>query len=188
MNKVLKLLILSDIFIFTGFGFVAPILSIFINDNLKGGTILAAGIASGIFLITYSILQIVFSYIFNPKDRYWMLVLGTIFIALTPFGYIFAKNILHIFIVQFIYGIGAGFAYPSWYSLFSSHLEKGKRGFQHSIYYSSVGIGSAITAAVGALIAEKIGFQDVFIFAGILSMAGLFTLFWLNKKESLKKY
>jgi MFS family permease len=188
MNKILKLLVFSDIFIFTGFGFIAPILSIFINDNLQGGTILAAGIASGIFLITSSVLQIIFSYIFNPKDRYWMLIFGTIFIVLVPFGYIFSKNIWHIFIVQFIYGLGAGFAYPSWYSLFSSHLEKGKRGFQHSVYYSSVGIGSAITAGVGAWIAEKIGFEFVFVFAGILSIIGLLILFRLNKKELLKKY
>lgn len=186
MNKVLKWLIISDIFVFTGFGFISPIISIFINDNLVGGTIFAAGLASGIFLITHATLQIAFAYWFNPKDRFWMLLLGTLLISLVPFGYIFSTSINHIYFVQFLYGVGAGFAYPSWSSLFTSNLEKGQRGFQWSIYSSSVGIGSAIAASAGALIAEKISFNLVFILTGIFSIIGLLVLFKLSEKE-LKK-
>ena len=182
MNKTLKLLILSDIFVFSGFGLIAPILAIFIKDNLIGGTIMAAGIASAIFMITHSLLQILFAYKFNPKDRIWMIWLGTGLIALVPFGYIFSTNIYHIYLIQFIYGVGAAFAYPSWASLFTSNLEKGKRGFQWSIYSSSVGIGTAITAGVGALLAEKIGFEWVFGFTGVLAIVGLLFLLKLEKK------
>lgn len=186
MNRTLKLLMLSDVFVFSGFGLVAPILAIFIKDNLIGGSIFYAGIASAIFLITHSILQIIFAKIFNPRDRLWMVLLGTAFIAVVPFGYIFSTHIWHIYLVQLIYGIGAGFAYPSWASLFTSNLEKGRRGLQWSIYSSSVGIGTAITAAIGALLAEKIGFELVFILTGILSIIGLLILFKLEKK-SLRK-
>lgn len=70
MNKTLKLLIFSDIFVLSGFGFIAPILAIFIKDNLVDGTIVAAGIASAIYMITHSLLQILFSYKFNPKTDY----------------------------------------------------------------------------------------------------------------------
>jgi predicted MFS family arabinose efflux permease len=186
MNKTLKLLIISDIFVLSGFGFIAPILAIFIKDNLVDGTIVAAGVASAIYMITHSILQIVFSYKFNPKDRLWMLWLGTGFIALVPFGYIFSTHIFHIYIIEFVYGVGAAFAYPSWSSLFTANLEKGKRGFQFSLYSSAVGIGTAITAGAGALIAEKTSFKIVFILAGILAMGGLLILFKLQKKV-LKK-
>ncbi len=187
MNKTLKILILSDIFVFTGFGLIAPILAIFINDNLAGGSILAAGLSSTIFLITHSVLQIIFAYVFNPKDRLWMLRIGTFLIAIVPFGYIFAKSIWHLFFVEFIYGIGAGFAYPSWSSLFTSHLEKGKRGFQWSLYSSSVGLGTAITAALGAWLAEVTSFQLVFILTGVFAVIGLLYLFRLEKKKTLSK-
>jgi len=182
MNKTLKILILSDIFVFGGFGLVSPILAIFIKDNLIGGTIFAAGAASMIFLITHSLLQLLFAYKFNPKDRIWMLLVGTGLIVLVPFGYIFSTHIYHIYFIEFIYGVGAAFAYPSWSSLFTSNLEKGRRGFQWSIYSSSVGIGTAITAGVGALLAERIGFQWVFAFTGLLGVIGLLLLFKLERK------
>ena len=182
MNKTLKLLIVSDVFVYGGLGLISPILAIFIKDNLIGGTIFAAGVASMIYLITHSILQILFAYKFKPKDRIWMLWLGTAIIALVPFGYIFSTSIYHIYFVELIYGIGAGFAYPSWSSLFTSNLEKGKRGFQYSIYSSAVGIGTAITAGVGAWLAERVSFQIVFALTGVLAIIGLLILFKLEKK------
>lgn len=182
MNRTLKLLILSDIFVLSGFGLIAPILSIYINDNLIGGSIFSAGLASAIFLITRAGLQLLFSYKFNPKDRLWMLRLGTGIIALIPIGYILATNIYHIYIAEFLYGVGAAFAYPTWSSLFTAYLEKGRRGFQYSIYSSAVAIGTALTAAAGAWLAEKIDFKIVFILTGLIAMVGLLILFKLNKK------
>ena len=186
MNKTLKLLIISDVFVLSGFGLVAPILSIFIKDNLIGGTILTAGIASAIFMITHAILQIIFAYKFNPKDRLWMLHLGTFLMVLVSVGYIFSTHFWHIYVVEFVYGIAAALAYPSWSSLFTSHLEKGKRGFQYSIYSSSVSIGTAITAATGAWVAEKIGFEWVFAFTGLMALIGLLVLFKLDKRALRK--
>lgn len=182
MNKTLKTLIVSDVFVYGGLGLISPILAIFIKDNLVGGTIFAAGIASMIYLITHSLLQLLFAYKFNPKDRIWMLKVGTALIALVPFGYIFSTQFYHIYFVEFIYGLGAAFAYPSWNSLFTSNLENGKRGFQYSVYSSSVGIGTAITAGVGAWLAEQTSFQVVFGLTGALAIIGLLLLFRLEKK------
>jgi len=186
MHKTLKLLTISDIFIGTGFGLVVPILAIFIKDNLIGGTLFAAGVASAIFLITHAILQIIFADVFNPKDRRWMLIVGTILIAFVPFGYIFSTTIWHIFIIQFIYGVGAGFAYPSWLSLFTSYIDRKQGGYQWSVYNSSVSIGTAITAALGAWLAGIIGFKWVFLITGLIAMIGLLILFKLDKNIAKK--
>ena len=186
MNTTLKLLIISDILVYGALGFVGPILSIFIDDNLVGGGIFTAGLASTIFLLTHAVLQIIFSYKFNPKDRLWMLWLGTGIIALVPIGYIFSTHIWHLFLAEFFYGLGAAFAYPSWSSLFTAHLENGKRGFQYSLYSSGLGIGTAITATIGGFVAEKIGFKFVFMLTSILAIIGLLILFKL-KKSVLRK-
>jgi len=186
MNKVLKVLTFSDIFLFTGFGFIAPILAIFIKDNLIGGSIAAAGLASAIFLITHAILQVIFAKVFNPKDRMWMLIAGTAIMVVVPFGYIFSTTVGHLYIIQLLYGVGAGLQYPSWYSLFASHLEKGRRGLDWSIYSSGVGIGSAVAAYLGAVIATSLGFNAVFVLAGVLAVVGFIILFALERK-ALKK-
>lgn len=196
MNKTLGILIISDIFILGGFGLITPILAIFIEGGLSDGTVFAAGAASMIWFFTYSILQIVFSYKFNPKDRLWMLRVGTIIIALVPFAYILMTSVVHLYIIEFLYGIGAAFAYPSWSSLFTAHLEKGARGFQYSLHSSGVGFAAAITAGVGGWIADNLsfklgvinltGFQIVFLLTGIVSVTGLLFLFNIEKKALRK--
>ena len=48
MNRTMKLLLLSDIFVLTGFGLIQPILAIYINDGgVTGGTMLTAGMEIG---------------------------------------------------------------------------------------------------------------------------------------------
>ena len=187
MNKALKLLIYSDIVIYSGLGFIGPILAIFVKDNLIGGSISAAGLAMSIFLITYSSLQILFARIFNPKDRLWMIYLGTTIIILVQFSYILLSNIYQLYMLQFIYGIGVAFAYAAWSSMFASHLEKGQRGYQWAMDTSGSGIGGAVTAYLGALIAEKFGFHIVFIIVGIFGVISLLILLKLDKKKVLKK-
>ena len=94
MNKTIRLLMMSDIFLLTGFGLIAPILAIFIKENLVGGTIFAAGFASTIFIVTKIIIQLPFSrYVDNHRDKVKWLIIGTFIIALVPFIYMFATNI-----------------------------------------------------------------------------------------------
>lgn len=175
---------LSDIFVLTGFGLITPILAIFIKEDLAGGSILAAGIASTIFLITKCSIQLPFSkYIDAHKDKVKWLVIGTILIVLVPFVYIFSKTITHVYLAQILYGIGAGLAYPTWLGLWSTHLDRKHESFEWSLYSTSVGIGTAITAIVGAAIANYVGFNLTFGIAGIVSLGGLFILFKLEKQE-----
>ncbi|MDD5177784.1 MAG: MFS transporter [Candidatus Nanoarchaeia archaeon] len=189
MNRTLKLLMISDIVLLTGLGLISPILAIFIKENLIGGTIAAAGIAGTIYLISKSIVQLPFAkYIDSHDHKVKFLILGTFIIALTPFLYIFSTHIYQIYLAQFLYGIGAGLAYPCWLSLYSTNLDKKHEGFEWSVYSTSVGIGVAIAAAIGATMAQFIGFRITFIITGIFALAGAAILIGLEKKaETLKK-
>lgn len=188
MNKTIKLLMLSDIFVFTGFGLIDPILAIFIKENLIGGTILAAGIASMIFLLTKCIVQLPFSrYVDTHDEKVKWLILGTFLIALVPFFYIFATHIKHIYAAQVLYGIASGLAFPTWLGLWSTHLDRNHESFEWSLYSTLSGIGTAATAAIGAGIAEFIGFNYTFILVGIMSLIGCSVLFWLERKQETDK-
>ena len=185
MNKTVKLLMLSDVFIYSGLGLISPIMAIFIS-GIKGGSISSVGIASAIYLITRSIFQIFLSRVFNPKDRLWMLKLGTLLTILVPIGYILSTNVIHIYLTQLLYGVAAGFAFPSWYSLFVCNLEKGKQGSQLSVYSASVSICMAIAAYLGALLVQSYNFKLVFVLTGLIALFGFLILFGLEKKV-LKK-
>lgn len=187
MNRTLKLLIFSDIFVLTGFALISPILAIFIKENLVGGTIAAVGIAAAITTGLRCILQLVFAHIAKPKHRYGMAFVGTFFIAVVPFIYFFSTTVTHIYIAALVHGFGAGLANPAWFSLFANNLSKGQKGWEWSIYSSSVGIGTAIAAFVGAQLASKFGFTPVFIVVGILAMIGCFILLGLTKVEMKDK-
>ncbi|MFH1376381.1 MAG: MFS transporter [Candidatus Woesearchaeota archaeon] len=184
INKTIRLLMLSDIFLITGFGLIAPILSIFIKENLIGGTIFAAGLASALFILTRSVIQLPFSkYVDSHDNKVKWLIFGTLLISIVPFIYIFSTNIWHIYLAQILNGIGAGFAHPTWLGLWSTHLDKKHESFEWSLYSTLAGIGTAVTALIGALIAEFIGFSYTFIFVGLMALVGFFILFGLEKKR-----
>jgi len=65
-------------------------------------------------------------------------------------------------------------------------VRKKESGFQWSIYNSGVSIGTGITAAVGAWLAQEIGFQWVFAITGLIAVAGLLILLKLDKNVAKK--
>lgn len=185
MNRTLKLLMFSDIFVLTGFGLIGPIFAIFIKENLVGGSVFAAGFATTLFIITKSCVQLSFSrYVDRHDDSYRVagLILGTLMIVTTPFIYFFAENINLIYLAQIMHGIGSGLAYPTWLVLWTTHLDKHKESFEWSVYSTVVGLGTAVSAAVGATIAEFLGFRYTFLIVGMISLIGCFTLFGLSRE------
>ena len=136
MNRTIKLLLLSEIFVLTGFGLIEPILAIYINDNIAGGTIFAAGLASMLFLLTKSVIQLPFSkYVDRHGKKTSWLIIGTLIITLVPFIYIFASDINAIYIAQVVHGIGSALAYPTWLSLWSPNLDKNKEKKRRGNYF-----------------------------------------------------
>ena len=174
---------MSDIFILTGYGLIAPIFAIYINNNLTGGSIFAAGLASTIFFITKSLVQLPFSrYVDKHDNKYLLLMVGTFFIVLTPVIYMFAKDIAEIYLAQVIYGVGAGLAFPTWLGIWTKHLDKHHESFEWSLYSTLVNVGIAISASIGAALADYVGFFYTFFLVTVCSLVGLLVLF-LHSKE-----
>jgi DHA1 family quinolone resistance protein-like MFS transporter len=188
MNRTIKLLMLSDVFGATAFGLIGPILAIFIKDNLTGGTIFAAGFASMLFLLTKSLVQLPFSrHVDKSSDKVKWLIAGTAIISVVPFVYIFATDVAHIYLAEILLGIGHGLAFPTWLGLWSINLDKGHESFEWSLYSTLTGVGAAITAAIGAAIAQFAGFTYTFVLVGITSIAGCGILLWLEAEKSIKE-
>lgn len=188
MNRTIKLLMLSDIFVLTGFGLIQPILAIFINEGVVGGTILTAGVASTLFLVTKSLVQLPFSrYVDESQNKTKWLIIGTALIAAVPVMYIFIDNIYQVYLAETLYGIGSGLAYPTWVGLWSMNLNPGKESFEWSVYSTSTGLGTALTAAAGAAIASLAGFTATFILTGVMCLLGCGILLMLDHESASKR-
>ncbi len=190
MNRTIMLLVISDMFVLTGFGLVDPVLSIFIKENLTGGTIFAAGLASMAFIVTKSTVQIFFSKIVDKNDRSFRiksLILGTLIVSSVPFIYVFSNHVNLIYIAQVVHGVGSGLAFPSWMGIWSRNLNIKQRSFEWSFYSTSTGIGTGCAALIGAEIAELFGFIYTFMIVGIISLLGCIVLLGLEMKNNSRQ-
>lgn len=191
MNRTIKTLMLADLVALTAFGLIDPILAIFISGQIPGGTILAAGIASTLFLITKSVVQLPFSlkidrHITHAHTTIWLLG-GTLIFSAVPFLYLVARDIPTIWLIQILHGLGNGLAYPAWLGLWSTHLDPKKESFEWSLYSTLTGIGTAITATIGAALVEVIGFNWTFVIVGCFSLLSsvILTTLYLHQKKIL---
>ena len=189
INHTIQLLMISDIFVLTGFGLIDPILAIYIKDGLSGGTVFSAAFASTLFLLVKSLVQLPFSRNvdkMSDETRSRWLVAGTVLIALVPFIYIFSSSIAYIYLAQVLHGAGSGLAYSAWLGIWSTHLDKNRESYEWSLYSTLVGIGTAISAFVGGFVAQFIGFRLTFALVGVFAMVGCFFLFILMREKRSK--
>jgi len=176
MNPILATLIITDFLALSGLGLISPILAIFIERNVTGGSIAAAGIAQTIYMVVKSVLQLGVGR-FNDRDRayvreYWTSLLGYGVIAIVPFLYLTVETVPQLFLAQALLGVGAAFAYPGWIVIFTKFTDAQREGREWTTYSTVVFIGMAITGALGGILVERYGFRPVFAGWGILSTLG----------------
>ncbi len=184
MHPIVFYLLTADIFIISGFGLIDPIFAVFLTDSITGMTLTSVGVASSIFLVSKSVVQLPFARHVDThndaNDLAWLLRATTV-VMLVPLLYIVAENVYHIYFIQFLYGIGSGIAYATWLGLWSLHLDRGKESFEWSMHSTLTSIGTAIAATMGAVIAEAYGFNALFMTVSALSFCGVVLLLGLQR-------
>lgn len=182
-NKIVKYLILSDIAFWTGWGLLTPVFAIFILDKIIGGSALVVGLASFALLITKSILRIPIGKALDnkasEKDDYLIMVLGLLIASLVPFGFIFSFLPWHIYALEFVRALAMACVVPTWYAIFTRHIDKGREAFSWSIESTGIGFAAGIAGAVGAWLAGLFGFKIVFVLVtlfGLLSSLALLAI------------
>ena len=185
INKVTKIVILSDVALITGFGFVSPIFAIFLEENIQGGGVQVAGFAAAVYWGVRSILQIPFGKYLDKvkgeKDDLWFVVIGNILAALAVFGYIFSSLPWHIYLCQAIYSLGMAMNIPGWSAIFTRHINKGKEAFEWSTRSTFIGVGAGISGALGGIIAAQFGFSILFVIVATFVLISAFLPFLIYK-------
>ena len=177
VNKIIRTLVLGDIMFFSAYGLIGPIFAVFVTNQVTGATIATAGFAATINLLVRSLLQMpVARYIDRhkgEKDDFKFMVAGSTLISIVPFVYFFITTPLHLYLAQVVLGIGGALANPGWYAIFTRHIDKNKEGTEWTLENIGVGLAAAGAAAIGGILAQHFGFQNLFLIVGIISLLGL---------------
>ena len=111
-----------------------------------------------------------------------MSIMGTVLMALVYFLFIFVTDILHLYLLQGLMGLAAAIAFPGWYSIFTKHVDKGKEGFEWSLYDVVLGLGMAGMAALGGFLADAYGFNVLFVLISGFTLLGALLLLLIKNR------
>ena len=179
MNPVIKILITVDFFVFFGLGLISPVFAIFFKEDLTGGTVSAVGIATTVYLLVKAIAQIPIAR-FTDRERanvreFWTLVVGQFIIACVPFLYFVMQDVVQLYAIQALYGLGAALAFPGFMAIFTKFGDHKNAGFFWSLHSTVVLLAMAAAAAIGGFVGEIYGFHVLLLGVGALTFLGFFT-------------
>jgi len=187
INRVVFTLTFLDFFVNSAFGVIAPFFAIFITQQIDGGSATVAGLATAIYWVVKSIFQLPVARWLDRTDgeidEFWALFCGYLSLTVIPIIYFFAIKPWHIYAAQAIFGFIMAWAVPSWFSIFTRHIDKFRISFEWSLYsVFAVGIATAIAGAVGGILVDRLGFRFIFLLASALTLLAALGI-W-----SIKKY
>jgi len=186
INVVIKVLIMSDFLIFAASNLMSPIFAIFIVKQISGAGLEVVGICASIFYVTKAVCEMpIGRYIDRTRgerDDLYMALGGTMITAAVYLSYIFIDHVWQLYLAQLFLGFGAAMAYPGWYTIFTRHVDHDKQGVEWSLYDVMMGIGMAMSSALGAFIADVYGFDILFMIIFFVTIVGSVLLLSIRHK------
>lgn len=192
INKVIKTLITSDFLLHSGWGLIGPVFAIFITQQIQGGNIASVGFIAATYWFVKSAVQPFIAHFLDvkkgEKDDFKLLIWGMYLANLIPLGYVFVTQLWHVFLLEAIRGICMALVVPSWYGIFTRHIDKGWEAFSWSIQSTGIGLAAAFAAAFGGILVTFLGFKIVFILVGIFGLISSSLLFSIRRQLFDKEY
>lgn len=180
LNRIIKYFVLSDLFLWGGWGLVNPIFSVFLIEKIPGATLATVGGVTAVYWITKSLVQLPVSVMLDKHkgetDDFYTLILSLVLAGFSALAFLLAKDVTTLYFVSFIHGLAFGLYAPSWSGIFTRHMDKDHLAFDWSLDSTTIGISSGIAAFIGGALASAYGFSVVFVLASIFSFASALLL------------
>ncbi len=186
-NKLIVNFIVSDFFLQSGWGFIGPVFAIFMTERIAGASVGMIGLAAGVYWITKSTAQPFIAramdLIKGDRDDMNVLMTGLVSLSLLSLSYIFASSIWHIFVIEFFRGLAQACIVPAWFGMFTHYMDQEWRSFTWAMHSTFIGYALGFTAVFGGMIADKIGFQAVFILVSTSAMISAGVVYMTKKRN-----
>jgi predicted MFS family arabinose efflux permease len=181
LSKFIKRFIIADAALFAGWGFVDPIFSVFLVREIAGASLVTVGIATAIYWILKSALQVPIAVYLDKtdgeRDDFNTLIAALVVVGVGAMSFALATKVWHIYLIQIIKAVGFAMYVSSWPALFSRHLDKKHTSLDWSLDSTSVGLAIGATGLLSGVVATWLGYSAVFILAGIFSFVSAAILF-----------
>lgn len=180
VNRVIKLLVVSDFVLYFSIGLFSPIFAVFVLDKVQGSTLEVVGLATTVHWLARILTTVPLSRFMDvtkgERDEFYFMIFGTLLISIVPLFYLGVTQAWHIYLIQFILGVAGSMATPAWRILFTNHLDHGETGYEWSLEDIAAGVAVAISAYVGAYVASNYGFDIVLYALAVLGILGTIVL------------
>lgn len=179
VNRVIKLLVWSDFIIFFAAGLLSPIFAVFIL-KIPGSDLKTVGLSAACYWIARTLSTVPLSRLMDrtdgERDEFYFMVVGSFIFSSVPLFYLFISAPWHLYVIQFIFGLANSMAVPAWRILFTDHLDRGKTGYEWSLEDIAIGTATASSAYLGSILANRFGFQLIFVLLAIMGYIGTILL------------
>lgn len=190
INKVIRTMILSDICVNLGWGFLSPVFAIFILERITHSSLAQAATVAGLAALFYwmpkSFFQIPIAIYLDKhhgeKDDFWFMIVGFIIASLVPIGYLLSTAPWHIYLLQVIYAAGMAMCIPSWLAIFTRHIDKGQEAFEWSMESASIGTGAGIAGGLSGVLVGFFGFQALLILVSGFTILATVLIYYIRDK------
>ncbi len=180
VGRLVKYFVISDFFLLAGWGLIDPVFSVFIIQRIAGGTLMVVGIAAAIYWILRSVLQIPIANFIDrtpgERDDFMALVGGLLLVGISAMAMVWVRQVWELYLIHAIHAIAFALYYASWPAIFSRHLDKDSISLDWSLDSAVGGVGAGITGFLGGMIAATLGYNAVFVSAGLLAFIAAFIL------------
>ncbi|MFA4999264.1 MAG: MFS transporter [Parcubacteria group bacterium] len=180
-NKLVRNFIFADLMLFGGWGLVSPIMAVFVVREIDGASLVTVGILAGIYWAVRSAIQLPMAILIDKseseRDDLYLLIVGLLLISASAFWLKFVDNVPKLYVFQVIYALGFAFYAASWAGIFSRHIEKNKAAISWSLDHTFLGIATGITGFAGGYLADRFGFDVIFVAVGVASLLSAIIVF-----------
>lgn len=187
VNGVVRAMIASDFLIISSAGFLAPIGAVYFTEQIAGASLAAVGFASTVFWLAKSAFQVPVSLMADSKkgerDDFALMIAGVVISGIVQLlFYFWVREMWQVYLMQIFDGIGYALQVPTYLAVFTRHIDKDHEGTEWMLHSNAIGLGFAITSAIGGVIAERFGFRVIFLVAAGMLFASVIALLPVGPK------
>ncbi len=154
-----------------------PIIALYAKE--LGASIILIGLIVGVYSMVHIPSNIFFGRLVDKLGRKHLITIGVFLDGLSMLLYFLANNPIFLLFARVIHGIGGGFGGPATMAYLSDATSKERSGRVMALYGISIGFANLIGFMLGGMVAQIIGFSNLFLIIGILLLIMAFLSFGL---------